>query len=120
MSPPDLKQVAHRWIDAFNSKDLDQLLALYADPAEHYSPKLKIRQPDTKGFIKGKKALRLWWQDAFDRLPSLHYRLVRLTAEDNRVFMEYVREVDGEDDLYVGEMLELVDGLIASSAVFHR
>lgn len=120
MSASDLKTVANRWIDAFNSKDIDQLLSLYDEAAEHYSPKLKVRQPETKGLIKGKKALRQWWQDAFDRLPSLHYRLVRLTSEDNRVFMEYVREVNGEEDLYVGEMLELENGLIVASAVFHR
>lgn len=120
MNSSDLKTVANRWIDAFNSKDLDQLLSLYDENAEHYSPKLKVRQPETGGFIKGRKALRQWWQDAFERLPSLHYRLVRLTAEGNRVFMEYVREVNSEPDLYVGEMLELENGIIVSSAVFHR
>jgi len=120
MNSSGAKIVANQWIDAFNSKDLDQLLGLYDESAEHYSPKLKARQPETKGFIKGKEALCQWWQDAFDRLPSLHYRLVRLTAEGNRVFMEYVREVNGEEDLYVGEMLELENGLIVASAVFHR
>jgi ketosteroid isomerase-like protein len=120
MIASDPREVANRWIDAFNRKDLDQLLSLYDEAAGHYSPKLKARQPETKGYIKGKKALRQWWQDAFERLPYLHYRLVRLTAEDNRVFMEYVREVKGEEDLYVGEMLELENGRITSSAVFHR
>jgi ketosteroid isomerase-like protein len=120
MNSSAAKAIAHQWIDAFNCKDLDQLLSLYDESAEHYSPKLKVRQPETKGFIKGKMALRQWWQDAFDRLPSLHYSLVRLTAEDSRVFMEYVREVNGEEDLYVGEMLELENGLIVASAVYHR
>jgi ketosteroid isomerase-like protein len=120
MNSSAAKAIAHQWIDAFNCKDLDQLLSLYDESAEHYSPKLKVRQPETKGFIKGKMALRQWWQDAFDRLPSLHYRLVRLTAEDSRVFMEYVREVNGEEDLYVGEMLEFENGLIVASAVYHR
>jgi ketosteroid isomerase-like protein len=120
MNSSAAKAIAHQWIDAFNCKDLDQLLSLYDESAEHYSPKLKVRQPETKGFIKGKMALRQWWQDAFDRLPSLHYSLVRLTAEDSRVFMEYVREVNGEEDLYVGEMLEFENGLIVASAVYHR
>ena len=120
MNVIDTKTIAHQWIEAFNSRNIDALLSLYHESAEHYSPKLKIRQPETNGFIKGKKALRHWWQDAFDRLPSLHYRLVRLTAEEDRVFMEYVREVAGEEDLYVGEMLDLEDGLIIASAVFHR
>lgn len=112
--------IAHAWFDAFNAHDLEQLLHLYHEHAEHYSPKLKVRQPETNGIIKGKPALRAWWQDAFNRLPSLHYEVVRLTPHENRVFMEYVRQVSGEEDLYVGEMLEIEKGLIIRSIVFHR
>lgn len=114
------KQIAEKWIAAFNEKNLDELLALYDDEAEHFSPKLKVRHPETNGLIKGKKVLRSWWQDAFDRLPTLSYELVRLTTEDSRVFMEYIRHVSGEEDLYVGEMLEIKSGRIVASAVFHR
>jgi hypothetical protein len=115
-----LLTIAHRWFDAFNAHDLEQLLSLYDGNAQHYSPKLKIRQPETNGLIKGKHALRTWWQDAFERLPTLNYELVRLTPFENRVFMEYIRRVKNEEDLYVGEMLEIENGLIAASSVFHR
>lgn len=120
MSKPGPKEVALAWMDAFNQKELESLLSLYDEAAEHYSPKLKVRHPETEGWIKGKKALRDWWQGAFDRLPTLHYALVRLTTAEDRVFMEYVRQVAGEEDLYVGEMLELKNGLIIKSSVFHR
>ena len=114
-----LEQMANNWFNAFNEHNLDNLLALYDDHAEHYSPKLKVRHPETKGLIKGKAALRTWWQDAFDRLPSLHYEVVRLTPFQDRVFMEYTRQVNGEQDMMVGEMLEVRDGLIITSSVFH-
>jgi hypothetical protein len=119
MSPADLSGIAERWIAAFNRHDLEGLLSLYHEDAEHYSPKLKLRQPATQGYIKGKPALRLWWQDAFDRLPTLHYRLLQLTPFENRILMEYVRQVQGEDNLQVGELLVIRDGLIASSRVYH-
>ncbi len=115
-----LTEIAAKWFKAFNDKKLDDLLALYHEDAQHYSPKLKVRQPSTLGLIRGKSAMREWWQDAFDRLPSLRYEVVRLTPFEDRVFMEYIRHVDGEEDLYVGEMLEVEEGLIRSSAVFHR
>ncbi len=120
MTPQELTELAERWIAAFNTKDLDGLLSLYHDNAQHFSPKLKVRKPETKGLIQGKPSMRAWWQDAFDRLPSLQYQLVRLTPYDNRVFMEYIRKVEKEEDLYVGEMLEVKDGLIYYSTVFHR
>ncbi len=119
MNSPELLAIANQWFEAFNKKDLEALLALYHDNAQHYSPKLKVRQPETNGLIRGKAAMRAWWQDAFTRLPSLHYEVVRLTPYEDRVFMEYVRKVKGEDDLYVGEMLEIENGLIKRSAVFH-
>jgi len=120
MSASELNEIAQRWFAAFNDKDLEKLLALYHDHAEHFSPKLKVRHPETNGLIKGKGALRSWWQNAFDRLPSLHYEIVRLTPHEDRVFMEYVRHVNGEADLSVGEMLEIQNGLIIKSSVFHQ
>jgi hypothetical protein len=116
----ELNEIANKWFAAFNDHDLERLLALYDHDAEHYSPKLKVRHPDTMGLIKGKSALREWWLGAFERLPTLHYEVVRLTPFHDRVFMEYIRHVDGEEDLYVGEMLEIKNGLIRASAVYHR
>jgi hypothetical protein len=120
MDSQDLNAIAHRWFDTFNKHDLEQLLELYHREAEHFSPKLKVRHPETNGLIKGKEALRNWWNDAFQRLPSLQYEIVRLTPYEDRVFMEYIRHVADEEDLYVGEMLEIRDGLIIASSVFHR
>ncbi|MBS1505005.1 MAG: nuclear transport factor 2 family protein [Bacteroidetes bacterium] len=120
MTSAELNEIATRWFAAFNQKNLNALLALYHDQAEHFSPKLKVRRPETNGLIKGKVALRDWWQDAFERLPSLRYEVTRLTPYDNRVFMEYVRHVEGEEDLVVGEMLEVRDNLIVKSSVFHQ
>lgn len=113
------KALAQRWFAAFNAHDLEALLALYADDAEHYSPKLKVHQPDTNGLIKGKDALRAWWRDAFYRLPTLQYEVVKLTADDEQVFMEYIRHVQGEKDLRVGEVLAIRSGAIVASRVYH-
>ena len=113
------KQIAMHWFEAFNEHDLEKLLALYHNDAEHFSPKLKIRLPETQGLIRGKAALRSWWQDAFDRLPSLNYEVSKLTADNEQVFMEYIRHVEGDEDLKVGEVLEIKNGLIVFSRVYH-
>ncbi len=116
---PSLEEIARRWLDRFNARDLDGLLGLYADEAVHVSPKLRERRPETGGEVRGKAALRLWWQDAFDRLPSLRYRPRALTADGERVFIEYLREVPGEPTLLVAEVLEVRGGLIRGSRVYH-
>jgi hypothetical protein len=112
-------EIANQWFDAFNQHNLEKLLALYSDNAQHYSPKLKIRNPETQGLITGKPALRQWWRDSFDRLPSLKYIPTRFIADDASIFMEYTRHVDGEDTMTVGEVLEIKDGLIIASRVYH-
>jgi ketosteroid isomerase-like protein len=119
MSAEENIRIAQRWSAAFNAHDLEALLALYADDAEHYSPKLKVKRPETGGLIRGKDALRAWWRDAFDRLPTLRYEVSKLTADSEQVFLEYVRHVAGEEDLRVGEVLEIRDGLIVASRVYH-
>lgn len=111
--------IAHYWFAAFNAHDLEGLLALYADNAAHYSPKLKVRRPETNGLVSGKDALRDWWRDAFERLPTLNYEVLKLTADDEQVFMEYIRHVQGEEDLRVGEVLQVREGLIVASRVYH-
>ena len=113
------QQIAHAWFDAFNMHDIEMLLALYAEDAAHYSPKLKIRQPETNGLIKGKAALRAWWTDAFIRLPQLHYKLLQLTGNDKQVFMEYMRQTPGEEDMQVGEVLVIENERIIASRVYH-
>lgn len=119
MSSLQNKQIANSWFAAFNEHDLEKLLTLYDDDAEHFSPKLKLRMPETLGLIKGKPALRAWWQDSFDRLPSLKYEVKKLTADEEQVFMEYIRQVNGEEDLRVGEVLEIKNGKIVFSRVYH-
>lgn len=119
MSPETLQSIAFRWFEAFNTKQLEKLLSLYDDEAQHFSPKLKIRQPETNGLVVGKAAMRAWWQDAFDRLPSLNYKVTSLTANADRVFMEYIRQVDGEDDMLIAEVLEVREGKIIASRVYH-
>jgi limonene-1,2-epoxide hydrolase len=116
---PTNRAIALAWFEAFNAHNLGELLQLYHEDAEHYSPKLKLRHPETKGLIKGREELRTWWRDAFDRLPSLRYEVISLTANDARVFMEYRRHVEGEEDLLVGEVLEIKDKKIIASRVYH-
>lgn len=117
--PHPNKIIANEWFAAFNEHDLEKLLALYDNDAKHYSPKLKIRRPETNGLVAGKAALRSWWQDAFERLPALHYTQTSLTANEERVFMEYTRQVPNEEDMQVAEVLEIKEGKIVASRVYH-
>ncbi|CAN5857994.1 nuclear transport factor 2 family protein [soil metagenome] len=113
------RAIALNWIDAFNEHNLEKLLNLYAADAVHFSPKLKLRQPETNGQVSGRAVMDAWWTDAFDHLPSLKYQLQNLVADDQQVVMEYLRTVDGEANMMVAEILEIEDGHIIRSRVYH-
>lgn len=119
MKSLNFEYIAQQWFDAFNTQNLEALLALYDDQAIHFSPKLKIRQPETEGLIRGKAALREWWKGSFNRLPTLRYQPTSFTANNQRVFMEYIRTVEAEPDMLIAEVLEISNGKINASRVYH-
>lgn len=113
------RALAERWLDRFEARDLDGLLALYADDATHTSPKIRARHPDTGGKLHGKAALRAWWADSFTRLPELRYLPTAITADGQRALLEYIRRVPGEPDLPIAEVFDVAGGVIVASRVFH-
>jgi ketosteroid isomerase-like protein len=113
------RELAARWLDRFEARDLDSLLALYADDATHTSPKIRTRHPETDGKLHGKAALRAWWADSFERLPEMRYVPTSITADADRALLEYVRRVPGEPDLPVAEVFDVSNGVIVASRVFH-
>ena len=113
------RQIALDWIEAFNEHNLEKLLRLYDNNAIHFSPKLKVRMPETSGWIKGKDQLRSWWNDAFQRLPSLRYELKNLIINDDQILMEYLRTVNGEEEMMIAEILEIASGVVIRSRVYH-
>ena len=117
--PAVARGIAERWLDRFEARDLDGLLALYADDATHTSPKIRARDPETGGKLRGKPALRAWWADAFARLPELRYLPTSITADADRALLEYVRRVPGEPDLPIAEVFDIAGGVIVASRVFH-
>lgn len=119
MTPEKLQSIAFKWFETFNNKELEKLLSLYDEDAVHFSPKLKMYKPESSGFVTGKEALREWWKEAFERLPSLNYKVKSLTANGDRVFMEYIRTVTGEEDILVAEVLDIREDKIIASRVYH-
>ncbi len=134
----DLWIIADEWIKSFNTKDIEALLKLYHENAKHYSPRVEEElHMGTDGWLEGKDQLRLWWQASFDMLPQLSYELKDITygysLEDvlgshkhkmsetqrrqTKMFMEYVRRVPGQHNLYVMEYFKIQDNLIVESRV---
>ena len=111
--------IAERWLEAFNNGDVSQLVSLYAEDCTHTSPKIRTLHPETEGQLRGREALTLWWSEAMKRLPGLKYQKTSITANDERVFLEYVRHAPDSAPMPVAEVFEIRSGEIWASRVYH-
>lgn len=110
---PSLEVLIERWVDAFNARDLEALLALFHDDAVHTSPKIAERT------LHGKPALRVWWSAAMQRLPALRYEPTALTVRGDRAVLEYTRHNPGDAPLPITQIFQRRGALLCSSHVFH-
>ena len=119
MGRPDNIRLVQAWLDAFNAHDVGALVALYADACTHTSPKIRVLHPETEGKLVGKAALHAWWTGANARLPGLRYEATAITADEDRVILEYLRHAPGEAPMPVAEAFDVTGGRIVASRVYH-
>ena len=112
-------RIGRAWMRAFNARDVEALVSLYAADAIHTSPKIRVRHPETGGVLRGHAQLTALWKDAMERLPEMRYEPLSFTADEHRVFMEYLRHVPGEEPMPVAEVLDVIGGKIVASRVYH-
>jgi ketosteroid isomerase-like protein len=71
----DPQQYAEQWIAEWNARDLDAVLAHYADDVVFRSPVAARVRPDSGGIITGKAALEDYWRAALALVADLHFEL---------------------------------------------
>lgn len=89
---PDLTALGERWIAAWNSRDLDRILALYADDAEMTSDGIIRLGLAVQGSVRGKQNLRAWWSKALALLPGLHFSPLGFFTSPNSVIVHYTND----------------------------
>ena len=103
---PFAHELASKWIAAWNSGDLEQVFALYADDFEMRSPLIVERGFSSSGVLRGKDAIRPYWGAGIaSAKPPLHFELIDAYAGVGTVVIHY-RSVGRK---VVVEVLELDD-----------
>jgi len=82
-------QFAREWIEAWNSHDLDKIMAHYAEDFEMSSPVIRQLMNIDSGTIKGKIEVRAYWEKALAKIPDLHFELVDAYSGVNSVVIQY-------------------------------
>jgi ketosteroid isomerase-like protein len=69
------RRFAREWIEAWNAHDLERILSHYTDDFEMRSPLIVERMGIAEGVLRGKEAVRPYWQGGLDAQPPLHFEL---------------------------------------------
>ena len=105
--------IATNWFASFNKQNVDDLLSLYDDNAEHFSPRL-LKIIETKS-DQGKSAMKIGGKVRLTKclrtISSIEIR------EEGYCFLEYKRKVDGEAEQIVKEYLQVKDGRLFSKVL---
>jgi hypothetical protein len=72
LTEADADRFVAGWMEAWNSHDLETILAHYADDVEYYSPFI-AQLADPSGCLTGRAALQSYVAAALERFPDLHF-----------------------------------------------
>ena len=71
---------AQSWLAAWNSHDIDAVLAHFSDDATFSSPVARELLGESHGVLHGKAAIRGYWEEGLRRIPDLRFELVDVYA----------------------------------------
>lgn len=77
-------------IAAWNSHDLEQILAHYTDDFEMSSPVIAQIAGEPSGKLKGKKAIDTYWARALELQPTLRFELSEVLVGAGSVTLCYL------------------------------
>ncbi|GFG52123.1 DUF4440 domain-containing protein [Mycolicibacterium agri] len=76
MPTPDPQRFANEWVRAWNAHDIEAVLAHFHDDVVFTSPVAARVLPESAGVVRGKVALRHYWNTALKTLPDLRFEVV--------------------------------------------
>ncbi|MFZ3573512.1 nuclear transport factor 2 family protein [Streptomyces sp. BH097] len=82
------------WVTAWNAHDLDALLAHFADDVTFRSP-VAAQLLGGDGVMRGKDALRAYWEEGLRRIPDLRFEVVGSYVGVNSLVINYRNQKGG-------------------------
>ncbi len=80
---------ARDWVDGWNSHDIERILSHYSDDFEMRSPLIALRGFDASGRLKGKDAVRAYWEPAVGPASTLHFEFLQVFVSVDSIAIHY-------------------------------
>ena len=92
LSETEARQFADHWILAWNSHDLDAIMSHYAPEVVLTSPTAVKLLSDSSGTIKGKEAVRGYFERGLEAFPNLKFELLDVMRGISSVVLYYLNQ----------------------------
>lgn len=110
-------EFAAEWIAAWNAHDLERILSHYTDDFEMQSPLIIERMGVTSGVLRGKDAIRPYWQKGLSATPPLRFELRDVLVGVDTIALYYLSTARGR---MAAEVLRFnAEGRVVSGAALH-
>jgi ketosteroid isomerase-like protein len=105
MEHDDAEAFASGWVRAWNARDLDAVLAHFAEDIVFSSPLAQSLTGAPGGVVGGRRALREYWEAALARHPDLQFELLGVFCGSDALVVRYRnhRGVEATETLVLGE-----------------
>jgi acyl-CoA thioester hydrolase len=119
MTEAEAQAFARGWIDHWNHRDVEAVLAHYVDDAEFVSPKAEVITGNP--LVKGKMALRAYWQAALSQCPNLEFTLdaALFSQRSETLTVLYRAAFDGQPPQRSAEVMRFVGPTIVRGEAFY-
>ena len=104
----DAVEFSRAWEAAWNRRDIEAVLQHFAEDAIFTSPVAQQIGFAPEGVIRGKEALRSYWQAALGKNPKLRFRVTAVYRGVDTVVIAFQNQ-EGVDR---AEVLRFADGLV--------
>lgn len=88
----EARHFAAHWIEAWNSRNMDEIMAHYASDVRLVSPVAAKLLNEPSGLVQGKEALRLYFQRGLEAYPNLNFELVDVMRGLSSIVLYYVNQ----------------------------
>jgi len=92
MTHESIMALAESWIAAWNRRDVDAVLAHYAEEAQFVSP--VASKLVGRATLRNKKELEDYWRSALARIPALEFKLDHAAWHEKRRELNVVCEAN--------------------------
>jgi hypothetical protein len=119
MTSDDARGFAAQWAEAWNSRNIEEVLAHFDDDVEFTSP-TALAVMGTP-IVRGKGSLREYWTKALTRIAALRFGVDRVVwdPDSRELAIIYTAEIDGKAKRVSENLRFNAVGQVAVAEVFH-